>query len=74
MTHWTDQAPTEPGWYWFKEAYDDPLPRIIRVFNRPGHSYLSIWAEYMTLYPNDDYLPVVRLTKANWCGPIQEPC
>lgn len=70
---WDIEPPTEPGWYWFKEAYDDPLPRIIRAFIRPGHKYLCVWAEHMTLYRNDGYLSVQKMSKANWAGPIQEP-
>ena len=70
---WMTDAPTEPGFYWFKEAYDDHATRIIRVFARPGHSYLCIWAENMTLYGNDDYLSVNKMSKAIWSGPILEP-
>ncbi len=70
---WDTEPPTESGWYWFKQAYDDHFQRIIYVFTRPGHGYLCVNSEGMSLYQKSDFLSVKRMTKAIWAGPIQEP-
>jgi hypothetical protein len=36
--HWTNDAPTEPGWYWFA-PYDGPT-EIVRVFRVMAHGEL----------------------------------
>ena len=30
MTYWTNEPPTEPGWYWYR-PYPDALPRPVLV-------------------------------------------
>lgn len=70
---WDNQPPNEAGWYWFKQAYDDPFPRIIYVLTRPGHNYLCLNSDGMTLYGKSGFLSVQKMPQANWAGPISEP-
>ncbi len=39
--YWTDDKPTEPGWYWYQSLLDIP-PQPVRVFERRN----TLEAEY----------------------------
>jgi hypothetical protein len=58
---WTEEKPTEPGWYWYRGEVDDADPLIVEV-DRAGYFQ---WP--------DGGFQEVKLTKGEWAGPIPLP-
>jgi hypothetical protein len=62
---WTDEPPTEPGWYWWKNNVLAMGPYIVEV--TCTGSYLSVihpeGVSYGTHFP----------PHSQWAGPIPEP-
>ena len=72
--NWTNERPTEPGWYWYRDEEYGPAPVYVEWFgfiSDPDARYLSIGSacgeEYY--WPSDE---VAKLTGA-WAGPIPIP-
>jgi hypothetical protein len=68
-SRWSDQHPTESGWYWIKSL---ALNGIVNVFVRPGHEYLCISNPMNCQHTKRDFLMVAKLG-AQWAGPLREP-
>lgn len=63
---WTQEPPTEPGWYWYKDMDWDR--QIVYVFYDSVHR--GIFVQIMEEYP---YSRNLNELKGEWAGPIQEP-
>ena len=68
--YWSDDLPTEPGWYWFRSFYHGTYPdkypdKIYHVEVDPitGKGMIS----HGLLFHDVEELP------GKWCGPIEEP-
>lgn len=61
MSTWTDDLPTSPGWYWFRDQKRSAKCVLIDV-NSMGVLF------------RDGRLPMdAKSWKGQWCGPIPEP-
>ena len=60
---WTDEKPSEPGWYWYKPAGGRKVPYILEV--------VSIRSRFLGRTPNG--LTPVDYSFGQWSGPIPEP-
>lgn len=56
---WTRQAPTQPGWYWYRSK--NARRRVIEIIERDGH--LEVFAKGGFPYGPD----------AEWSGPLEPP-
>lgn len=59
MSVWTDNKPTEPGWYWYQHPRDT-RPEPLYVHKRPGHEYLCVQEESHPQGPRS-FIPVARM-------------
>lgn len=66
---YTEEAPTEPGYYWI-DCFLEEEPYIVQVIVRPGHSYLAIED---VLWTGKRNFTAVKQMSAKWAGPIQMP-
>ncbi len=58
---WTEQRPTQAGWYWFRGQAHEADPFIVQV-DEAGQFQ----------WPDGGYQEVM-LAKGEWAGPIEEP-
>jgi hypothetical protein len=61
---WTDEAPTEEGFYWYREKEHD-LRGVVQVFDRPNPG-LSVNGLLYERQP-------VNSLDGQWAGPIPPP-
>ena len=66
---WTTELPTEPGWYWFRNARLDK-PTIVKVerYNKKLGAII-----YHGLTRGCAYFITVHDDTGEWAGPIEEP-
>jgi len=67
---WTDVTPTEPGYYWIKNAVSYPDGEVVKLSYPPNDPTLSIEQkgdEYRFLYITFHY------PNAQWYGPLRMP-
>ncbi len=58
---WTEDKPTQAGWYWYRGGESDDQPFIVEV----DESGCFQW-------PDGGYQEAA-LTKGEWAGPIERP-
>ena len=59
---WTNEPPTEPGYYWFSS--EPGTKRIFLVFDNLG---------ILTVFDFTNHPPSVSQLHGRWAGPIPEP-
>lgn len=67
VVRWTVELPTEPGWYWMQEGYDEP--HIFRIGSSPN---IGLYLDFPLTGP----LPLSKLSKSfttTFGGPIPLP-
>lgn len=66
--NWTNELPTEPGWYWQETISSAPCPpEVVRIVKHGDR--LSVW-EVMS--ENDDNLAYCK-GYYRWSGPLTPP-
>jgi hypothetical protein len=63
---WTQETPTEPGWYWLRIG-DGGTPHCVHVERYRGRLSLYRWPVLQ------QFEPLPRADSARWAGPIPEP-
>lgn len=71
---WSQERPTEPGWYWYEDEYYGPCPVEVDwtgFINRPEARQLEV----VLACGDDSYQPIGEIANLSgkWAGPIQQP-
>ena len=66
--NWTNEKPTVPGWYWWRQLAVDHPGVIVSVSFINGGMHLSFVAEYGTYVYSE-----IGREESQFAGPIPEP-
>jgi len=70
---WTNENPTEEGWYWIDiNLFGEQINEIVEVFYRPGHKYLCISDPNSCQHTKRNFIFIAKIP-ALWAGPIDKP-
>ena len=62
---WTNEKPTQEGWYWFNDGFDGDITVVVVHSGRSGlHANIA--------FRIDDYMSLDEL-KGRWAGPLHPP-
>lgn len=64
---WTDEPPSEAGWYWMRNRALKFGPKVVQVA-RPYRG-----SDDLAFYDQRSWNDLRRHTDAQWAGPIPEP-
>ena len=65
---YTSTPPTQPGYYWLKDATGE---EIVEIWEDPGHP--TAGALFIHHCGSGDCAEVISLNQAQWAGPIPRP-
>jgi hypothetical protein len=71
MMNWTNETPTQPGFYWYRSDHADFVAGHITIlYLIPG-----AWNDTLVAYePMDEYHPTpVGHLRGQWAGPLDPP-
>ena len=63
--HWTNEKPTSPGWYWWRE-HRDSAPVVVYVYRGSAGLFVHLDTGELRKLENDSI-------HGQWAGPISEP-
>ena len=67
MPEWTNEPPTEPGWYWNYNSYWGVFMYRIHRSERDGTLWTDENGEYDRAITNSQFSGNL------WCGPVEPP-